>query len=87
MAQLVEQRPYKAKVGSSSLSGSTSRGVGSRLLDPGRLRAALRVVRSLSWRPPRPLLDIAAGAFSLTPDELLDKVAVRVADGSDVPVG
>ena len=30
MAQLVEQRPYKAKVGSSSLSGST---VGSRTVE------------------------------------------------------
>jgi hypothetical protein len=30
------------------------------------------------------LLDIAAGAFGLTPDEMLDKVAARVAEGSDV---
>jgi hypothetical protein len=30
------------------------------------------------------LLDIAAGAFRLTPDEMLDKVAARVAEGSDV---
>lgn len=28
------------------------------------------------------LLDIAAGAFALTPDEMLDKVAARVAEGS-----
>ena len=28
------------------------------------------------------LLDIAAGAFRLTPDEMLDKVAARVAEGS-----
>jgi hypothetical protein len=27
------------------------------------------------------LLDIAAGAFSLSPDEMLDKVAARVAEG------
>ena len=32
MAQLVEQRPYKAKVGSSSLSGSTEVRVGSTLV-------------------------------------------------------
>ena len=31
------------------------------------------------------LLDIAAGAFRLTPDEMLDKVAARVADGADLP--
>lgn len=30
------------------------------------------------------LLDIAAGAFALTPDEMLDKVAARVSAGSDV---
>lgn len=30
------------------------------------------------------LLDIAAGAFRLTPDEMLDKVAVRVAEGNDL---
>ena len=30
------------------------------------------------------LLDIAAGAFALTPDEMLDKVAARVAEGSDL---
>ena len=30
------------------------------------------------------LLDIAAGAFHLTPDEMLDKVAARVAEGTDV---
>ena len=30
------------------------------------------------------LLDIAAGAFRLTPDEMLDKVAARVAEGSDL---
>ena len=28
------------------------------------------------------LLDIAAGAFRLTPDEMLDKVAAHVAEGS-----
>lgn len=28
------------------------------------------------------LLDIAAGAFRMTPDEMLDKVAVRVGDSS-----
>ncbi len=30
------------------------------------------------------LLDIAAGAFRMTPDEVLDKVAARVAEGSDL---
>ncbi len=30
------------------------------------------------------LLDIAAGAFRLTPDEMLDKVAARVSEGSDI---
>ena len=30
------------------------------------------------------LLDIAAGAFRLTPDEMLDKVAARVAERSDL---
>ena len=30
------------------------------------------------------LLDIASGAFGLTPDEMLDKVAARVAEGSDL---
>jgi hypothetical protein len=30
------------------------------------------------------LLDIAAGAFRLSPDEVLDKVAATVADGPDV---
>jgi hypothetical protein len=30
------------------------------------------------------LLDIAAGAFRLTPDEMLDKVAARVTEGSDL---
>lgn len=30
------------------------------------------------------LLDIAAGAFRLTPDEMLEKVAARVAEGSDL---
>ena len=30
------------------------------------------------------LLDIASGAFSLTPDEMLEKVAARVAEGSDL---
>ena len=30
------------------------------------------------------LLDIAAGAFHLTPDEMLDKVAARVGEGTDV---
>jgi hypothetical protein len=30
------------------------------------------------------LLDIAAGAFSLTPDEMLEKVAAQVAEGSDL---
>ena len=33
------------------------------------------------------LLDIAAGAFHLTPDEMLDKVAARVAEGGELPVG
>ena len=33
------------------------------------------------------LLDISAGAFSLTPDEMLDKVAARVAEESDLQVG
>ena len=32
------------------------------------------------------LLDIAAGAFSLSPDEMLDKVADGVAQGGDSPV-
>ena len=32
------------------------------------------------------LLDIAAGAFRLTPDEMLEKVARQVAEGSGVPV-
>jgi hypothetical protein len=32
------------------------------------------------------LLDIAAGAFHLTPDEMLDKVAARVAEGGDLPL-
>ena len=32
------------------------------------------------------LLDIAAGAFSLTPDEMLGKVAARAAEGSDLAV-
>ena len=32
------------------------------------------------------LLDIASGAFSLTPDEVLDKVAARVAEGTDLVV-
>lgn len=30
------------------------------------------------------LLDIAAGAFHLTPDEMLDKVAARVAEGGEI---
>jgi len=30
------------------------------------------------------LLDIAAGAFHLTPDEMLEKVAAGVAEGSDL---
>jgi hypothetical protein len=30
------------------------------------------------------LLDIAAGAFRMTPDEMLDKVASRVTVGSDL---
>lgn len=30
------------------------------------------------------LLDIAAGAFRLTPDEMLEKVAARVGEGSDL---
>ena len=30
------------------------------------------------------LLDIAAGAFHLTPDEMLDKVAAGVAEGSEL---
>lgn len=30
------------------------------------------------------LLDIAAAAFRLTPDEMLDKVAVRAAEGDDI---
>ena len=32
------------------------------------------------------LLDLAAGAFHLTPDEVLEKVAVQVADDADLPV-
>ena len=32
------------------------------------------------------LLDIAAGAFSLSPDEMLDKVAAGVAQGGEGPV-
>ena len=32
------------------------------------------------------LLDIAAGAFRMTPDEVLDKVAARVTEGSDLAV-
>ena len=32
------------------------------------------------------LLDIAAGAFRLTPDEMLDKVAARVAEGGELPL-
>ena len=32
------------------------------------------------------LLDIASGAFSLTPDEMLEKVAARVAEDSDLSV-
>ena len=32
------------------------------------------------------LLDIAAGAFHLTPDEMLDKVAARVAEGGELPL-
>ena len=32
------------------------------------------------------LLDIAAGAFRLTPDEMLEKVAAQVAEGSGVVV-
>lgn len=32
------------------------------------------------------LLDIAAGAFQLTPDEMLDKVAAGVAEGSELTV-
>lgn len=32
------------------------------------------------------LLDIAAGAFHLTPDEMLDKVAERVAEGGELPL-
>lgn len=30
------------------------------------------------------LLDIAAGAFRLTPDEMLEKVAANVTEGSDL---
>lgn len=30
------------------------------------------------------LLDIAAGAFHLTPDEMLEKVATRVAEGQEI---
>ena len=32
------------------------------------------------------LLDIAAGAFQLTPDEMLEKVAAQVAEGGDLAV-
>jgi hypothetical protein len=32
------------------------------------------------------LLDIAAGAFRLTPDEMLDKVAAQIADRSDLSI-
>ncbi|MCW2681524.1 MAG: hypothetical protein JWM62_2925 [Frankiales bacterium] len=140
MAQLVEQRPYKAKVGSSSLSGSTvvpparttggerddtrrdlrdcPTGAGAatyrRLVEiiavPERDRFAdtLRVVQSYVRSEPGAysslmdnarrdpegttlslvalgavLLDIAAGAFHMTPDEMLEKVAVGVAEGSE----
>ena len=30
------------------------------------------------------LLDIAAGAFHLTPDEMLEKVATRIAEGGEI---
>ena len=33
------------------------------------------------------LLDIAAGAFQLTPDEMLDKVAAQVAEGGELSLG
>ena len=33
------------------------------------------------------LLDIASGAFRLTPDEMLEKVASHVSEGSSLPVG
>lgn len=32
------------------------------------------------------LLDIAAGAFHLTPDEMLEKVAAKVAEGGELPL-
>jgi hypothetical protein len=32
------------------------------------------------------LLDIAAGAFRLTPDQMLDKVAAHIADRSDLSI-
>jgi hypothetical protein len=32
------------------------------------------------------LLDLAAGAFRLTPDEMLDKVAAQIADRSDLSI-
>ena len=44
-------------------------------LDPEATTASLVALGTV-------LLDIAAGAFSLTPDEMLDKVASRVAGGS-----
>lgn len=33
------------------------------------------------------LLDIASGAFRLTPDEMLDKVAAHVGEGTSLTVG
>ena len=48
MAQLVEQRPYKAKVGSSSLSGSTTEGLVHVLTDVDRAHL-VRCVELARW--------------------------------------
>ncbi len=54
----------------------------------GRLMAAARedpeLVTSSLVALGAVLLDIAAGAFELTPDEMLEKVAARVAEGTDI---
>jgi hypothetical protein len=59
--------------------GAHSRLMAAARSDPDGMTASLVALGAV-------LLDIASGAFSLTPDEVLEKVAARVAEGSDLPV-